>query len=109
MDERDPLRGTGVPGVLDATDDSGADIARPHTAAFRAYATGLLVAVGRPEESALAHVHLAEGVMVTAAVSGTPEPARQAGRAAARLLADSTVSCFAVGVRTRDGPSGLFG
>ncbi|MFE9724995.1 TetR/AcrR family transcriptional regulator [Streptomyces sp. NPDC005794] len=74
-------------GELGAVDASVADIARLHKDAFRAYVTGLVVAAGRPEESALAYVLLAEGAIVTAAVSGTPEPAHQAGRAAAQLLA----------------------
>ena len=79
-------------GELGATDAAVAGIARRHTDAFRAYVTGLVVAAGGSQESALAHVLLAEGAIVTASVSGTPEPARQAGRAAARLLADAPVT-----------------
>ncbi|MDQ0791912.1 TetR/AcrR family transcriptional regulator [Streptomyces sp. B1I3] len=73
-------------GELGATDASVAGVARAHKEAFRDYVTGLVVAAGRPEESAGAFVLLAEGAIVTAAISGTPEPARQAGEAAARLL-----------------------
>ncbi|MFD6280358.1 TetR/AcrR family transcriptional regulator [Streptomyces sp. NPDC060209] len=79
-------------GELGATDASVADVTRLHKDAFRAYVTGLVVAAGRPEESALAYVLLAEGAIVTAAVSGTPEPAHHAGRAAAQLLADTAVT-----------------
>lgn len=60
--------------------------------AFRVYVTGLVVAAGQPAESAVACVPLAEGAIVTAAVFGTPEPARQARRAAAQLLADTAVT-----------------
>lgn len=74
-------------GELGATDPSVAEVARAHKEAFRSYVTGLVVAAGRPEESAVAYVLLAEGAIVTAAISGSPEPARQAGRAAAQLLA----------------------
>ncbi|MEV5158289.1 TetR/AcrR family transcriptional regulator [Streptomyces sp. NPDC053728] len=79
-------------GELGAADASVADIAHLHKEAFRTYVTGLVVDAGQPEESAVAYVLLAEGAIVTAAVSGTPEPALQAGRAAARLLAPTTVT-----------------
>ncbi|WP_406387836.1 TetR/AcrR family transcriptional regulator [Streptomyces sp. NBC_00887] len=76
-------------GELGAVDSGVADIARHHKDAFRTYVTGLVVAAGGPEESAAAYVLLAEGAIVTAAISGTPDPAHQAGQAAARLLAGS--------------------
>ncbi|MFJ8870019.1 TetR/AcrR family transcriptional regulator [Streptomyces sp. NPDC102473] len=79
-------------GELGATDASVAEIARLHKESFRAYVTGLVVAAGQPEESAAAYVLLAEGAIVTAAISGTPEPAQQAGRAAARLLTGAAVT-----------------
>ncbi|MBM7439462.1 hypothetical protein JOC24_002884 [Streptomyces sp. HB132] len=50
------------------------------------------MAAGKPEGSALAYVMLAEGAIVTAAMSGTPEPARQARRAAARLPTGTPVT-----------------
>ncbi|MFF5897690.1 TetR/AcrR family transcriptional regulator [Streptomyces argenteolus] len=73
-------------GELGAADPSVADVARRHKEAFRAYVTGLVVAAGQPYGSAAAYVLLAEGAIVTAAISGTPEPAREARRAAAQLL-----------------------
>ncbi|WP_405658823.1 TetR/AcrR family transcriptional regulator [Streptomyces sp. NBC_01166] len=79
-------------GEIGATDASVAGVARLHKEAFRAYVAGLVVAAGEPEESAVAYVLLAEGAIVTAAVSGTPEPAHQARRAAARLLSDAAVT-----------------
>ncbi|MEV8227018.1 TetR/AcrR family transcriptional regulator [Streptomyces sp. NPDC079167] len=78
-------------GEIGATDAAVAGIARLHKEAFHAYVTGLVTAAGQPEESAAACVLLAEGAIVTAAVSGTPEPAHQARKAAARLLSDAPV------------------
>ena len=72
---------------LGARDPAVASAVRAHKRAFHDYVAGLVVASGRPEESAAALALLAEGAITTAAVSGTPEPARQAGRAAAQLLA----------------------
>ncbi|MEU8707873.1 TetR family transcriptional regulator [Streptomyces sp. NPDC048565] len=79
-------------GEIGATDASVAGIARLHKDAFRAYVTGLVVAAGQSQDSAWACVLLAEGAIVTAALSGTPEPAHQARRAAARLLAHPVVT-----------------
>ncbi|MFD4034592.1 TetR/AcrR family transcriptional regulator [Streptomyces sp. NPDC058637] len=76
-------------GELGAVDPSVADVARRHKEAFSTYVTGLVVAAGGPEASAAAYVLLAEGAIVTAAISGTPDPAHRAGEAAARLLQDT--------------------
>ncbi|WP_405697363.1 hypothetical protein [Streptomyces sp. NBC_01185] len=51
------------------------------------------MAAGHPEESAAAYVLLAEGALVTAGpLRETPEPAQEAGRAAARLLTAAAVT-----------------
>ncbi|MFB8118008.1 hypothetical protein ACFQ6U_18065 [Streptomyces sp. NPDC056465] len=51
-----------------------------------------VVAAGQSEECAAAIVRRAEGAIVTAAPSGTPELAHQARRAAAPLLAGTAVT-----------------
>ncbi|GGJ59014.1 TetR/AcrR family transcriptional regulator [Streptomyces brasiliensis] len=74
-----------------------AEQARHHKEAFHGYLTALVTASGRPAELADQLALLAEGAIVTAAISGAPEPAWQA-RSAARLL---------MGALDRNGPKGL--
>ncbi|MFJ2774862.1 TetR/AcrR family transcriptional regulator [Streptomyces sp. NPDC087300] len=74
-------------GELGAVDPAVADTVRAHKAAFGAYLADLVAAAGAPEETVGPLVLLAEGAMTTAAISGSPEPARQARLGAARLLA----------------------
>jgi AcrR family transcriptional regulator len=59
---------------------------RTHKDAFREYLAGLLVAAGHPRSAAAAISLLAEGAVVTAAITGTPAPALQAKAAAVALL-----------------------
>ncbi|MEV4419765.1 TetR/AcrR family transcriptional regulator [Patulibacter sp. NPDC049589] len=74
-------------GELGATSDAVVDEARAHKAAF-ARDIGVLVAeAGRPAALADQLVLLAEGAMVTSAITGTPAPATTARQAAAALLA----------------------
>ncbi|MET9730196.1 TetR/AcrR family transcriptional regulator [Streptomyces sp. NPDC006458] len=63
-----------------------ADQARHHKAAFRDYLAGLVAASGRPVALAGHLTLLAEGAITTAAISGTPEPAREAADAARLLM-----------------------
>ncbi|HZE66880.1 MAG TPA: TetR/AcrR family transcriptional regulator [Sporichthyaceae bacterium] len=59
---------------------------RAHKEAFRDYLAGLVAAAGHPRTATAAIFLLAEGAMVTAAISGTPAPALQAKAAATALL-----------------------
>lgn len=72
-------------GELGAVSARVADQARAHKLAFRDYLVDLVAAAGRPAELADHLLLLAEGAITTAAITGSPEPARQA-RAAAELL-----------------------
>nr|WSS64773.1 TetR/AcrR family transcriptional regulator [Streptomyces sp. NBC_01177] len=72
-------------GEMGAVSSEVAAEAQHHKKAFHDYLARLVAAAGRPDALAGQLALLAEGAMVTAAISGTPEPARQA-RDAARLL-----------------------
>ncbi|WP_371483802.1 TetR/AcrR family transcriptional regulator [Kitasatospora sp. NBC_00315] len=74
-------------GELGAVHPAVAEAARAHKNAFRDYLAALLEDAGKPAALTAPLLLLAEGAMVTAAVSGTPEPAREARQAAAFLLA----------------------
>ncbi|MEU7583282.1 TetR/AcrR family transcriptional regulator [Streptomyces sp. NPDC041068] len=76
-------------GELGAVDPAVADTVRAHKSAFRDYMAGLVADAGGPERSVGPLVLLAEGAMTTAAISGSPEAARQARCGAAQLLAAS--------------------
>ncbi|MDX6356399.1 MAG: hypothetical protein QOF98_3302 [Streptomyces sp.] len=75
-------------GELGATSPQVAHAVRAHKEAFQRYVAGLVSTAGRPASLADHLCLLAEGAITTAAIHGTPEPARQA-RAAARLLIDA--------------------
>ncbi|MHC3467229.1 TetR/AcrR family transcriptional regulator [Streptomyces sp. 7R007] len=72
-------------GELGATSERVAAQVRAHKAAFRHYLAGLVADAGLPGELAGQLFLLAEGAMVTAGITRTAEPARQA-REAARVL-----------------------
>ncbi|MGW5731705.1 MULTISPECIES: TetR/AcrR family transcriptional regulator [Streptomyces] len=74
-------------GELGAVDAAVADAVRAHKSAFHDYMAGLVAAAGESRQTVGPLVLLAEGAMTAAAVSGSPEPARQARRGAAQLLA----------------------
>ncbi|MEU5001311.1 TetR/AcrR family transcriptional regulator [Streptomyces sp. NPDC021622] len=74
-------------GELGAVDPAVADAVRAHKGAFRDYVAGLAAADGQPEGAVGPLVLLAEGAMTTAAISGSPEPAREARAGAALLMA----------------------
>ncbi|MEV5976438.1 TetR/AcrR family transcriptional regulator [Streptomyces sp. NPDC052114] len=76
-------------GELGALDPAVADVVRAHKSAFGAYLASLVADAGAPEAAVGPLVLLAEGAMTSAAISGSPEPARQARDGAARLLAAS--------------------
>ena len=82
-------------GELGATSPAVARVVADHKQAFRAYLSGVVDAAGGTEAVALQLALLAEGAMTTAAISGTPLPARQAGEAARVLL--SAAGATAVG------------
>jgi AcrR family transcriptional regulator len=73
-------------GELGAVSAAVAEQARAHKAAFRRYLAELVAAAGRPAELADHLLLLAEGAITTAAITGSPEPARQAKKAAELLL-----------------------
>ncbi|TVL90546.1 TetR/AcrR family transcriptional regulator [Streptomyces sp. SAJ15] len=75
-------------GELGAASEPVAEAARAHKAAFRDWLSDLVAAAGLPEHLTDQLFLLAEGAITTAAVSGGPEPARQA-REAARALMDA--------------------
>lgn len=75
-------------GELGATDPEVAAAARAHKEAFQRYLAGLVTAAGLPAQLAAHLALLAEGAITTAAISGSPEPAREA-REAARVLMDA--------------------
>ncbi|MET9803217.1 TetR/AcrR family transcriptional regulator [Streptomyces sp. NPDC006368] len=72
-------------GELGATSPEVAEAARAHKEAFRRYIETLVEEAGAPATTGAQLALLAEGAIVTAAVSGSPAPAAQA-REAARLL-----------------------
>lgn len=73
-------------GELGASSPAVADIAKAHKQAFRQYVADLVAAAEAPHWLADHLVLLAEGAMTTAAIFGSPEPARQAKDAARTLL-----------------------
>ncbi|MEV0183408.1 TetR/AcrR family transcriptional regulator [Streptomyces sp. NPDC050625] len=76
-------------GEMGATSPAVADIAKAHKQAFRDYVADLVAAAQAPNWLADQLVLLAEGAMTTAAIHGSPEPARQAKDAARTLLQTS--------------------
>lgn len=76
-------------GEVGATSPKVADVVREHKDAFGQYLRGLAEAAGHPAWLADHLTLLAEGAMVTAGISGSPEPARRARAAAAALLAQA--------------------
>ncbi|GGV29271.1 TetR family transcriptional regulator [Streptomyces longisporoflavus] len=75
-------------GELGAVDPAVADAVRAHKGAFHDYMAGLVAAAGHSGQTVGTLVLLAEGAMTTAAISGSPEAARQARLGAAQLLAN---------------------
>lgn len=73
-------------GELGATSQAVADIAKAHKNAFRRCLADLVAAADAPTWLTDQVVLLAEGAMTTAAISGSPEPARHAKDAARILL-----------------------
>ncbi|MEU2510619.1 TetR/AcrR family transcriptional regulator [Streptomyces syringium] len=73
-------------GELGAGSPTVAAVARAHKDAFRRYLTGLVTAAGAPAAVADQLALLAEGAIVTAAISGDAEPALRAKEAAHVLL-----------------------
>jgi AcrR family transcriptional regulator len=73
-------------GELSASSPRIVAAVRAHKDAFRDYLAELLAAAGHPRSATAPIFLLAEGAMVTAAISGTPAPARQAKAAATALL-----------------------
>lgn len=73
-------------GDLGVTSQAVADIAKAHKDAFRRYLADLVTAADAPAWLTDQLVPLAEGAMTTAAISGSPEPARHAKDAARTLL-----------------------
>ncbi|MEV0174303.1 TetR/AcrR family transcriptional regulator [Streptomyces sp. NPDC050803] len=76
-------------GELGATSARVTAQVRAHKRAFREYLTGLVTDAGLPGAAAGQLFLLAEGAMVTAGITRSTEPAREA-RAAARLLLGAT-------------------
>lgn len=72
-------------GELSATSPAIVAAVRAHKRAFRDYLAKVLREAGHPRSTADAIFLLAEGAMVTAAISGSPAAARQ-GKAAALIL-----------------------
>ncbi|MFE3328971.1 TetR/AcrR family transcriptional regulator [Streptomyces sp. NPDC059176] len=78
-------------GELGATSPEVAEAARRHKEAFRTYLDGLVRETGAPTHTTAAVLLLAEGAVTTAAVTGSPIPARDA-QDAARLLIHTTAT-----------------
>lgn len=76
-------------GEFGTTSQVVAEATQGHKAAFRQYIADLVAAAGQPDWLVGPLELLAQGAMVTAAVQGSAEPARQA-REAAGILLDST-------------------
>jgi AcrR family transcriptional regulator len=74
-------------GELGGTSTAVADQARDHKARFRDYLAGLVAAAGGDAGLTDGLLLLAEGAMVTAGITGSAEPARQARSAAGTLIA----------------------
>ncbi|WP_245885572.1 TetR/AcrR family transcriptional regulator [Xylanimonas oleitrophica] len=77
-------------GELGSTTPAVADAVRRQKAAFREFVTELVVAAGGTPQAAVQIALLAEGAQTTAAISGDPHVAREAGAAAATLLDAAT-------------------
>jgi AcrR family transcriptional regulator len=73
-------------GEMGATSGAVADEARTHKAAFREILRRLAAEAGQPPDLAEHLLLLAEGAIVTAAISGDPAAADRARAAAARLV-----------------------
>ncbi|WP_042380961.1 TetR/AcrR family transcriptional regulator [Streptacidiphilus melanogenes] len=73
-------------GELGGTSPQVAAAARRHKDTFHAYLRELATAAGATADIGTQIALLAEGAMTTAAISGTPAPARQARQAAQTLL-----------------------
>ncbi|RAG86499.1 TetR/AcrR family transcriptional regulator [Streptacidiphilus pinicola] len=73
-------------GELGGTSPQVVAAARHHKDAFHAYLQELTTAAGAAADVGAQIALLAEGAMTTAAISGTPAPARQAKKAARLLL-----------------------
>ncbi|MFF5051675.1 TetR/AcrR family transcriptional regulator [Micromonospora sp. NPDC000663] len=71
---------------LGGTSPGVADIVRTHKQAFTHHLAALVAAADRPPALAAQLALLANGAMVTAAITGSAEPARDARTAARRLL-----------------------
>lgn len=77
-------------GELGSASPEVAAVARHHKDAFHAYLRELAAAAGATADTGTQIALLAEGAMTTAAISGTPAPARHAKQAAQLLLAFDT-------------------
>jgi AcrR family transcriptional regulator len=71
---------------LRSTSENVVEIVRTHKRAFADHLAALVAAAGRPAALAGQLLILANGAMVTAAIAGSPQPAREARDAARRLL-----------------------
>ncbi|MFI6327706.1 TetR/AcrR family transcriptional regulator [Micromonospora chersina] len=71
---------------LGPASENVADIVRTHKRAFADHIAALVAAAGLPPARVGQLLILANGAMVTAAIAGSPEPAREARAAAQRLL-----------------------
>ncbi|GAA4935934.1 TetR/AcrR family transcriptional regulator [Streptomyces coeruleoprunus] len=76
-------------GELGAGSPEVAAAARGHKEAFRRYIDDLVRDAGAPAATGAHFMLLAEGAITTAAVTGSPRPAREAREAAERLLSAS--------------------
>lgn len=76
-------------GELGAVSPGITQAARAHKEAFHSYLAGLVAAAGEPARLTEQLALLAEGAITTAAISGSPEPARHARAAAEHLLSAS--------------------
>ncbi|WP_240675299.1 TetR/AcrR family transcriptional regulator [Cellulomonas endophytica] len=74
-------------GELGASSPAVAEAARAHKDTFERYVSRLAAEAGADDDLAPALVLLAEGAQTTAAISGRPDVARQARRAAEVLIA----------------------
>lgn len=85
----DSFRGCGFInafGELGAVSPAVAAIAREHKTSFQEYVAGLVADAGAPAELAPQLAILAEGAQTTAAITGSPEAAQHARRAAETLI-----------------------
>ena len=73
---------------LGAASENVAEIVRTHKRAFADHIAALVAAADQPPARAGQLLILANGAMVTAAIAGSPEPAREARAAAQRLLGE---------------------